>query len=97
MPTPTPKEPRLTSLSVHTYYVDMNITLSVDRQLVERARKVAEAMGKSLNQVIRDHLAYLAGEGAMDAELKELKQLSLESGGRSKGWTFDRGSLHERS
>ena len=54
-------------------------------------------MGKSLNQVIRDHLAYLAGEGAMDAELKELKQLSLESGGRSNGWRFERGSLHERT
>jgi len=87
----------LTSHYVHTYYVDMNITLSVDRQLVERARKVAEAMGKSLNQVIRDHLAYLAGEGAMDAELKELKQLSLEAGGRSAGWKFDRDGLHERS
>lgn len=87
----------MTPSYVDTYYVDMNITLSVDRQLVERARKVAEAMGKSLNQVVRDHLAYLAGEGAMDAELKELKQLSLESGGRSKGWTFDRSSLHERS
>ena len=87
----------MTSLYVHPYYVDMNITLSVDRQLVERARRVAESMGKSLNQIIRDHLAYLAGEGTMDAELKELKQLSLESGGRSKGWTFDRGALHERS
>lgn len=87
----------MTSLYAHTYYVDMNITLSVDRRLVERARKVAESMGKSLNQIIRDHLAYLAGEGAMDAELKELKQLSLESGGRSNGWQFDRGALHERS
>ena len=54
-----PREALLTSLYVHTYYVDMNITLSVDRQLVERARKVAESMGKSLNQIIRDHLAYL--------------------------------------
>lgn len=87
----------MTSIYAHTYYVDMNITLSVDRQLVGRARKVAESMGKSLNQVIRDHLAYLAGEGAMDAELKELKQLSLESGGRSNGWRFERGSLHERT
>lgn len=43
----------------------MNITLSVDTQVVERARKVALALGKSLNQVIREHLEQLAG---MDAE-----------------------------
>jgi antitoxin component of RelBE/YafQ-DinJ toxin-antitoxin module len=75
----------------------MNITLSVDRHLVERARKAAEAMGKSLNQAIRDHLAYLAGEGDLETELAELKSLSLASGGRSKGWKFDRAALHERS
>lgn len=75
----------------------MNITLSVDRQLVDRARKTAEAMGKSLNQAIRDHLAYLAGEGEMEAELKELRTLSLKADGRSAGWRFDRDSLHERS
>jgi antitoxin component of RelBE/YafQ-DinJ toxin-antitoxin module len=75
----------------------MNITLSVDRQLVERARKAAESMGKSLNQVIRDYLAYLAGEGEMEGELKELRALSLEAGGHSAGWRFDRDSLHERS
>lgn len=75
----------------------MNITLSIDRQLVERARKAAESMGKSLNQVIRDYLGYLAGEGELEAELEELTALSLASGGRSRGWKFDRGSLHERS
>jgi hypothetical protein len=74
----------------------MNITLSVDRQLVDRARKAAEAMGKSLNQAIRDHLAFLAGEGEMEAELIEMKALSLEAGGRSGGRRLDRESLHER-
>ena len=87
----------MTSLYVHTYYVDMNITLSIDQRLVERARKAAEAMGKSLNQVIREHLAYLAGEADMETELAELKTLSLASGGRSRGWKFDRDALHERT
>jgi predicted HicB family RNase H-like nuclease len=32
----------------------MNVTLSIDEQLVARARKKAEALGKSLNQLIRD-------------------------------------------
>lgn len=31
----------------------MNVTLSLDDQLVTRARKKAEALGNSLNQLIR--------------------------------------------
>ena len=37
-----------------TYTVGMNVTLSIDEQTVERARKRAESLGKSLNQVIRE-------------------------------------------
>src|SRR5207302_2067780 len=39
----------------------MNVTLSIDEQLVARARKKAEALGKSLNQLIRDYLQNVAG------------------------------------
>jgi hypothetical protein len=35
---------------VSTYTVFMNVTLSVDEQLLARARKKAESLGKSLNQ-----------------------------------------------
>lgn len=87
----------MTTYHVSTYYVAMNITLSVDGQIVARARKAAEAMGKSLNQAIRDHLADLAGEGEMDGELNELRTLSLEAGGRSGGRRLNREELHGRS
>jgi len=41
----------------------MNFTLSMDEELVERARKVARAaMGTSLNQMIRDYIEALAGK-----------------------------------
>ncbi|HEV7515672.1 MAG TPA: DUF6364 family protein [Thermoanaerobaculia bacterium] len=33
-----------------------DLTLSLDERLVEEAQKVASAMGKSLNQLIRDYL-----------------------------------------
>ncbi|UCF66582.1 MAG: MerR family transcriptional regulator [Acidobacteriota bacterium] len=76
----------------------MNITLSADEDLLRRARAVARSMGKSLNQVIREYLEQLTQSGAARDELiAELRSLSLESGGRSKGWTFDRDELHERS
>jgi predicted HicB family RNase H-like nuclease len=35
----------------------VNITLSADEKIIERARKAAQAMGKSLNQAVRDYLA----------------------------------------
>jgi len=37
----------------------MNITLSIDEQIAERAREKLRAMGKSLNQEIRDHLLHI--------------------------------------
>ena len=37
----------------------MNITLSVDEKTAERARKVAQAMGKSLNQLVREYMERL--------------------------------------
>ena len=38
----------------------MNITLSVDERVADEARKAASAMGKSLNQAVRDYLEQLA-------------------------------------
>ena len=78
-----------------TYYVAVNITLSIEEQLVARARKKAEALGKSLNQVIRDYLQGLAGGDDPQRSIEEFKQISGR--GNSRGWRFDRDELHERS
>lgn len=75
----------------------MNITLSVDDQVVQRARAAAEAMGKSLNQLVREYLAGLAASDDAEADVAELRELSKASGGRSRGWKFDRDELHARS
>ena len=37
----------------------MNITLSIDEQVADSARKAAQSMGKSLNQAVRDYLEQL--------------------------------------
>jgi hypothetical protein len=73
----------------------MNITLSIDDQLVSRARKKAEAMGKSLNQLVRDYLQVVAGEDHPERSIEEFKRLSGQ--GHSKGWRFNRDEIHERS
>ncbi len=72
----------------------MNITLSVDEQLVSRARKKAEALGKSLNQLIRDYLQTLAGGDNPDRSIEEFKRLSGQ--GHSRGWRFNRDEIHAR-
>lgn len=73
----------------------MNVTLSIDEQLVARARKKAEALGKSLNQLIRDYLESLAGGDNPERSIEELRRLSGR--GHSRGWRFDRNEIHERS
>jgi hypothetical protein len=74
----------------------MNITLAVDEQLVTRARKVAQAQGKSLNQVIREQLERLTAQDDPDAWIAEFERLSRRSKGRSRGWRFSRDEIHER-
>ena len=79
---------------VRTYTVFMNITLSVDEQIAKRARERASAMGKSLNQAVRDYLKNLAGESDIEHRIAELRRLSGK--GNSHGWRFNRDEIHER-
>lgn len=73
----------------------MNVTLSIDEQTVAGARKKAEALGKSLNQLIRDYLQTLAGGDDPQKSVDEFKRLSGQ--GNSLGWRFNRDEIHERS
>jgi len=80
---------------VCTYTVYVNVTLSIDDQLVARARKKAQALGKSLNQLIRDHLQTVAGGDDPERSIEEFNRLS--GTGNSHGWRFNRDEIHERS
>lgn len=73
----------------------MNITLSIDDDMVREARKIARAMGKSLNQLVREDLERLTGKQHLDDDLEELR--SLDGKGDSRGWKFNREELHERA
>jgi hypothetical protein len=73
----------------------MNVTLSIDEQVVARARKKAKALGKSLNELVRDYLQKLAGGDDPERSIREFEQLSGR--GHSRGWRFNRDEIHERS
>ena len=81
---------------MRTYYVCMNITLSIDDEVIRRARQQAEVLGTSVNQLVRDYLAQLAGARDREADAAEFTRLSLLSHGDSKGWKFNREEIHER-
>jgi hypothetical protein len=62
----------------------MNLTLSIDSDLVQRAQEAAEARGTSLDRLIRDYLEELTSPSAVEAEIEELRRLSLGGRGRSR-------------
>jgi 5-carboxymethyl-2-hydroxymuconate isomerase len=73
----------------------MNITLSIDEQLVGRAREKLRATGKTVNQEIREHLAHIAGDDDLELE-RDLEMFERLSGlGNSNGWKFNRDELYE--
>jgi hypothetical protein len=72
----------------------MNVTLSIDEQVVSRARKRAGALGKSLNQLIRDYLQEVAGDDDRERSIEEFRRLSGQ--GHSRGWRFNRDEIHGR-
>jgi hypothetical protein len=75
----------------------MNITLSIDEQVAERARKAALAQGKSLNQAVRDYLEHLAGAQQTEADVRAFEQSALATPGRLRGWSFDREEANRRA
>lgn len=75
----------------------MNITLSIDERLVAKARGKAKAMGKTLNQVIREYLETLTGADDTERWIEEFERLSRLSKGSSHGRKITRDELHERS
>lgn len=74
----------------------MNITLSIDERVAEQAREAARAMGKSLNQAVRDYLEQLARQQQVLAELEAFEASALESPGQLRGWRFDREEANRR-
>ena len=75
----------------------VNITLAIDDDLVKSAREVAGAMGKSLNQVVREYLEHLTDRDRAERDALELERLSAESGGSSGGQSWSREEIHDRS
>jgi antitoxin component of RelBE/YafQ-DinJ toxin-antitoxin module len=75
----------------------MNITLSVDERIAEQARSAALAMGKSLNQAVRDYLEQLAGSQQLAADVNAFERSARATPGRLAGWKFNRDEANQRA
>jgi antitoxin component of RelBE/YafQ-DinJ toxin-antitoxin module len=73
----------------------MTLQLSIDDHIVQEARKVAESMGTSIDQLVRDYLERLPSSADIEAELEELERLSEEAKGDSRGWKFNRDDIYD--
>ena len=73
----------------------MNLTLSIEDELVEKAREVARQHGMSLNAMIREYIERLAGHPQSGKELlDEFERMWAETPGDSGGWKFDRDEIY---
>lgn len=75
-----------------------NLTLSIDEELLRRARVRAAKENTSVNAVVRDYLATYAGARQMSTARRRLVELSRSSrsGSGVEGRSWSRDELHER-
>lgn len=75
----------------------MSVTFSIDDEVILRARRRAEVLGTSVNQLIREYLEQLAGKSDPNEDAVEFERLSKLAQGDSHGWKLNREELHEPS
>jgi len=68
----------------------VNITLSIDEQIIERARENLRAVGKSVNEEIREHLQRIAGDDSnLERELEEFVHRAGQGNSNGRKWNRD--------
>lgn len=75
-----------------------NLTLTVDEEILRRARIRALERGTSVNALVRDYLALLAGQSRAAEGVAEflaaVEGAGASSGAEGRTWTRD--ELHDR-
>jgi len=76
-----------------------NLTITVNDQVLERARTRARERGTSVNAVLGEYLAQYAGAGRTAQALAEFLNVaaSVDAGSGPEGRTWTREGLHDRA
>lgn len=84
-----------------TYYVIMNVTMSLDEQLVKKIRKIAVDRDTTLTGLIRNYLEQLVAEENTSGRKRRERELLEQSFERLQfrvgAHTWKRADLYERS
>jgi hypothetical protein len=73
----------------------MNVTISIDDHVVERARAIAQSHNTSLQELVRRYLETLVGAQSSEVVAQELISMMKTLGGHSGGATFRRDDAYE--
>ena len=88
---------RVTPNPCYTDCAMANLTITIDDDLLRKARIRALEQGTSVNAILRDYLTAFAGGGDAQARaLADLLALSRASTARRGSATWTRDELHER-
>ena len=75
----------------------MNITLSAEKQLIERSRAYAKKHNTTLNNLVRELLRRLVSEQDNKKNAAEFEFLAKNKAGKSdNGYRFDRQEIYQR-
>jgi hypothetical protein len=81
----------------YTGYVQKNLTLTIDDDILRAARKMALDRNTSVNRLVRDYLAELVSEkDKRKAAVERLHKIFQEPGVKIGPITWTREDLHER-
>jgi hypothetical protein len=75
-----------------------NITLAIDDEVLDKVRVVAAEKKTTVNALVREFLADLAGRDERLAEARKqlLRLMDTSKGRMAPDWKFDREGTHER-
>jgi len=75
-----------------------NITLAVEDDVLEKARRVAVDKGTTVNAMVRDFLREIAGRADKVAKARAelLKLMDESTGDMGPDWKFNRDELYDR-
>lgn len=67
--------------------------MSIDGELLEKAREKLRATGKTVNQGFREYLQRIVGNDEMEHEILEFRKRAGQ--GNSHGWKWNRDEAYE--
>ena len=73
----------------------LNVTITIDDDLLRKAREHARRRGVSLQEMLRAYLRSVVGEASPEAVASELLDLMRNSPGNSGGRKISRAEAHE--